>query len=44
MEIFHYPVVELKRIGYSFRTLDVNRGQSRCLTAVEVKKLYELHR
>lgn len=44
MEIFHYPVFELKRIRYSFLTLDVNRGQYRRLTAAEVKKLYELHR
>lgn len=38
MEIFHYPVFELKRIRYSFLTLDVNRGQYRRLTAAEVKK------
>jgi 16S rRNA uridine-516 pseudouridylate synthase and related pseudouridylate synthases len=44
MEIFHYPVFELKRIRYSFLMLDVNRGQYRRLTAAEVKKLYELHR
>ena len=44
MEIFHYPVFELKRIRYSFLTLDVNRGEYRRLTAAEVKKLYELHR
>ena len=43
MEIFHYPVFELKRIRYSFLTLDVNRGQYRRLTTAEVKKLYELH-
>ena len=35
---------ELKRIRYSFLTLDVNRGQYRRLTAAEVKNLYELHR
>lgn len=44
MEIFHYPIFELKRIRYSFLTLDVNRGQYRRLTAAEVKNLYELHR
>lgn len=39
MEIFHYPVFELKRIRYSFLTLDVNRGQYRRLTAAEVKNM-----
>ena len=44
MEVFHYPVFELKRVRYSFLMLDVNRGQYRRLTTAEVKKLYELHR
>jgi len=44
MEVFHFPVFRLKRVGYSFLTLDVGRGESRRLTAEEVRRLYELHR
>ncbi len=43
MEVYHYPVFELKRVKYSFLTLDVGRGQYRRLSPAEVKKLYELH-
>lgn len=43
MEVYHYPVFELKRVRYSFLSLDVGRGSYRRLTSAEVKKLYELH-
>lgn len=42
MEKFHYPVFALKRVAYSFLTLDgVARGKSRRLTTREVKQLYD---
>ena len=45
MEAFHYPVFALKRVKYSFLTLDgVAKGQYRSLSKEEVKKLYELYR
>lgn len=45
MEKFHFPVFQLKRVQYSFLTLDgVARGAYRMLTAEEVGKLYELYR
>lgn len=40
MEKFHFPVFDLKRVQYSFLTLDgVAKGQYRELTAEEVEKL-----
>lgn len=44
MEAYHYPVFGLKRVKYSFLSLDVTRGSYRRLTTAEVKKLYELHK
>ena len=45
MEKFHYPVFALKRIQYSFLTLDgLAKGKYRALSESEVKRLYELHR
>jgi 23S rRNA pseudouridine2605 synthase len=45
MEMFHYPVFALKRVQYSFLTLDgVAKGTFRRLSKEEVQKLYELYR
>lgn len=44
MEAFHYPVFALKRVSYSFLTLEgVAKGNYRALTESEVRRLYELH-
>ncbi len=43
MEVYHFPVFELRRVRYSFLSLDVSRGNYRQLTKEEVKKLYALH-
>lgn len=45
MEKFHFPVFELKRVQYSFLTLDgVTKGKYRILSEDEVAKLYALHK
>lgn len=43
MEKFHFPVFALKRVAYSFLTLEgVGKGKYRPLTESEVARLYEL--
>lgn len=45
MEKFHFPVFELKRVQYSFLTLDgVVKGKARALTEEEVAKLYAMYK
>lgn len=45
MAAYHYPVFALKRVKYSFLTLNgLGRGEYRRLSLEEVKKLYELYK